>query len=108
MHTSSPANRNQTAESFKLRRPILIAEFRVLLNKALQALKGTPDDYEKTLFNTTGFHRFHLPLFKLFSTPLNDQTDSAFIINPLLNHFLNQNNSLDTFHEHKSSDAEKI
>ena len=108
MYTSSPACHNQTAKPSKFRKQIQITAVCIPHNKALQAVKEIPDDYERTFFNTTNFHRFHVHLFKMFSPQLNDQTDldSIFII--LLIHLLNQNYSLDTFPEQNNTDAKKF
>ena len=78
---------------------VRIAAFRILLNYAVQALKGTPDDCDETFFNTTTFRQFHVQLFKLLSPQLSDQSDSDSIVNTLLLHHKNQNHSLDTFQE---------
>ena len=44
-----------------------------------------------------------------FSTqPIKHQTDSDSLINTMINHLLNENHSLDKFHERKISDAEKF
>ena len=106
MYTSSHVSHNQTAQLFQFRKQFQIAALHFLLNKVLQALKETPDDCGNTFFNTTNFHRFGVHLFKFFSPPLKDQTDSDSLINTLLIHLLNQSHSFDTFLEHKTTDAE--
>ena len=68
---------------------VQIAALQVLHNRAHQALKQSPRDCEKSFFNTTNFHRFRVPLLKLFSAQLTDQTDSDSQINTLLLHLLN-------------------
>ena len=103
MYTSSPACHNQIAKFSKFTSQFQLAAIRDLLNKALQALKETPDECEKTFFNTTSFHCFHGLLFKIVSPQLNDQTDFDSTIKSLPNHFHNQNDSLDTFREHKKN-----
>ena len=74
-------------------------------NKALQALKETPDDCENTFFNKTNFNRFHVHLFKIYFPQMKDQTDADSLINAMVIRLLNQNHSLDTCHEQKNSDA---
>ena len=92
----------------KIRRQYQNAALLFFLNKAAQALKENPDDCDKTFFNTTNFHRFDVQLFKRSSPQLNVQTNSDSAINTLLLHFLIQHLSLDTFHEQKNTDAEKL
>ena len=89
MYTSSPVSHNQTAKSFQFRRQLQNAALSVFFNKALQALKASPDDCENTFFNTTNLHRFHVHLFKLFSPHSNDQTDSDSVSNTMIFHLLN-------------------
>ena len=108
MKTSSSACQNQTAKSFKFPKEFQIAALRFFLKEALQALKETPDDSEKKFFNTNEIHSFQVLLFEHFYLQLNDQIDSDSIINTLQIFFLNQNQSLDTFHEHKNTDTEKF
>ena len=93
------------SQIFNLRRHFQIAPFRVLLNKALQVLKENLDDHKKTFFKTTNFPRFNFCLFNLFSPQLNDQIDSDSVFNTVIPHLLDENHSLDTFHEHKNEDA---
>ena len=69
-----PECHNQTTKSRKLPRQFQIAALRVLLNKALQALTETPEDCE--FFDLAIFYRYHLHLYKSFSTQLNDEIDS--------------------------------
>ena len=99
---------NQTIKFSKFIKQYQIAVSRIVLNNALQVLQETPDDCEQTFLNTTNFHRFHVILLKLFSTQLNDRTDSDSVINSLFLPFSNQNPSLVKFHEQSSPDAEKL
>ena len=108
MYTSSFASHNPTVKSSNFRRQFHNAAFCGLLIKALQAVKETPDDCEKTFFNTTNFHRFHVQRFELLSPHIIDQIDSDSIIKALRIHLVNQNPSLSTFHEQNKTDAEKI
>ena len=107
MYTSSPASHKQTAKSSKFRKQFQIATVCVLLNKALQALKETPEDCENTFLYRTNNHRFHVHKFKLFFLQRTDQIDSDSLVNTLFSRFPNQNYSLDIFHEHKNTDAEQ-
>ena len=107
MYTCSFGCHNQTAKWSKFRRLFQIAAFRILRNKALQVLKETPVVCDKTIFNTTNFHRFHVHLCKLLSQ-FYDQIAFDCIINTLLHQLVNQNLSLDTLHEQNNTDAEKL
>ena len=79
-----------------------------LLNKALQTLKRTPVDCDKTSFNKTIFHRFHVHSIKLVSPHLNDRKDSGSIMDTLILQRLHQSHSLETFRELNNTDAEKL
>ena len=105
-YMSSPANPNQTTKCGQFRRQLQIAALRVLLNKALEALKETPDDYEKTFFKTTIFHGIHNHFSNSFFLRSKNQADSDFLINRLSIHLFNQNRSRDTIHEQRKTDAE--
>ena len=50
----------------------------------------------------------HNQAAKLFSSQLNDLSDSDSLINKLLIHLLNKNHSLSTFHEVKKTDTENF
>ena len=105
MFTCLPGCHNQTTRTSRSQKQFQIAALRVLLNKACQTLKVTPEDFE--IFNETNFHRFHVYLFKLSSTQLNDETDSKSLINTLLLHLINQHHWLNTFNNQYDTDAEK-
>ena len=49
---------------FKFRKQFQMTALRLLFSKVFQVLSETPDDWEKTLFNTTNFHHFHVHSFK--------------------------------------------
>ena len=79
------------------------AALRVLLNKALQVLKETPENCD--IFNATNFHRSHGQLFNFFSTQLKDQKDSDTCIQTLQLYLINQN-FFTAFNIQKDTDAE--
>ena len=107
MNTSLPGCHNKTVKSPKVRRQFQISALRVFFSKALQALKKSPDDCDKTFFNTTIFHRFHVHPFNLFPPQIYDIFDSESLIKTLLFRFPNENHSLGTFNEQNNTDAEK-
>ena len=108
MYTSWHESYDQTANSSQFRGRFQINALSVLLNKALQVLKETPDVCENTFFNTTIFHRFYVHLFKRFSPQTKDQIDSDSFISKTIFHILNQNHWLDTFHDIKIPIAENF
>ena len=104
MYTTSPG-----CQFFDVEKTLSNCPHRVLLDKALQALEETPDDFEKAILITTNFHWFRVDLFKLLSPQLNNETDSDSVINTVLIHFLNLNHLLEMFFVHRSfSDSEKF
>ena len=109
MYTSSHADHIQTAKSSNFRRQLKLLHF-VSSSTRLFKLRRKPQMIVKkeTFFNTTNFHRFHVHLFKLSSPELQHQTDSDSLINTMLIYLLSQFQSLDTFHEHKITDAENF
>ena len=91
-----------------LQRRFQTAAFRVLVNKVLQAQQETREVCDKTIFNATIFHRFHVGPFEHFTPQLNDHSDSDFVIQTLPLHLLNRNHSLDTLNDQVNSHAEKL
>ena len=94
MNKSSPGYDQRTTKSSKFQSRFQIATSRVLLNKAVQALKKTPEGCG--FLNATNFHRFHVLIFKLFSLQHNDQLDSESPINTQLLHLLRRNHSVNS------------
>ena len=90
-----PGCYNQVAKSSKFGRHFHILAPRVILKKALQALKEAPENSH--FFDATNFHRFHVHLSKLLSRQLSDQTGSDSLIKTLLLHLINHDHSLSTF-----------
>ena len=72
-YTISPGCQNQRSRCSKFRREFQIAALRVRLNKAVQALKEQLDDCDKSIFNTTNFHRFRVHFFNHLQHHWNDQ-----------------------------------
>ena len=68
----------QTTKSFEVRKRVTTPALRLLLNKAPQGLKETPEDC--VFFNATNFHRFYVQLFNIFSLQLDDQPDADSLI----------------------------
>ena len=70
--------------------------------------EGNPSRLWQNIFQHNQLPRFHVRFIKLFSSQLNDQTDSESIINSVLLHLLNQKHSLHAFHDQNNFDAEKL
>ena len=106
MFTSSPGCQNQTAKPMKNPRAVPICCDTSSSQQGPSTSEGDPEGCE--FFNATNFHRFHVPLFKLSSPKLNDQTDSDSLINTLLLHMITQDHSQNTFNDQNNTDIEKF